>query len=106
MHKPIPTETIVLRASDNPTVKECKTQGIRVLHRELVDSTSWRVDFNDVFEKFVQYIFKDSARSFGGKLFANPRIQTKTPIHYAWELRQLEPDAVLRTDDLVAFIRV
>jgi hypothetical protein len=104
LHKPISTETIASRANDSPRLKDCKRQANRILKRELADSTAWRVDFNDVFEKFVQYVFKDLASSIGGRLAANPRIQANTRVHYAWELRHLEPDAILRTDDIIAFV--
>ena len=104
LHKPVPVEAMARRAADSIVVRECKVQANRVLRREFIDSTAWRVDFNDVFEKFVQYIFRELAHSIGGKLWANPRIQTRTSHYYAWELRQLEPDAVFQTDDLIAFV--
>jgi 5-methylcytosine-specific restriction endonuclease McrBC regulatory subunit McrC len=104
LHKPEPTEEIGLRSSDPPSVAECKTQANRVLRRELADSIAWRVDFNAVFEKFVQHIFKEYARTVGGKLESNPRIRSSSSVYYGWELRQLEPDAVLRTDNVLAFI--
>jgi hypothetical protein len=104
LHKPIPTDVINIKASDSPSVKECKIQANRILTRELADSTAWRVDFNDVFEKFVQHIFGEFARSIGGKLSANPRIRAQGSRFFSWELRQLEPDAVLRTDELVVVI--
>ena len=103
-HKPISVTSIRLRTSDNPAVKACKKQANRVLSREFVDSTAWRVDFNDVFEKFVQFIFRDVAKAVGGKLLTNPRIHAYSVRYYAWELRHLEPDAILQTDNLMVFV--
>lgn len=103
-HKPIATELIALRANDNPDLCACKLQANRILKREAAASTAWRVDFNDVFEKFVQHVFRELARSIGGRLSVNPRILARTQNYYAWELRHLEPDAILRADDFVAFV--
>lgn len=104
LHKPIPTNVIWQRASDSPAVKECKWEANKILRREFDHSTAWRVDFNDVFEKFVQHIFKEVARAIGGKVFANAQIQTRAIRYFSWELRHLEPDVVLLTEDLIAFI--
>ena len=103
-HKPIAAESFIIRATDRPAVKECKEQANRILKRERSNSTAWRVDFNDVFEKFVQHIFDRVAHSIGGKLTVNPAIQTASGTNYSSEMRQLEPDAVLVTQDLTAFI--
>lgn len=104
VHKPVPANAIWQRASDSPAVKECKKEANKILRRKFDDSTAWRVDFNDVFEKFVQHIFNEVARAVGGKLFTNPQIQSRTSKYFSWELRHLEPDAVFLTDDLIAFI--
>lgn len=104
LHKPLAVEAIKVKTSDSPSVKECKTQANRVLRRDIVESTAWRVDFNDVFEKFVQHVFRELARSVGGNLLANPRIRSQGSKFFSWELRQLEPDAIFRTDELVVFV--
>src|SRR5690606_11402168 len=61
-HKPKATNKIIIRFSDSPTAKACKEQANKILNFNLVDSTAWRVDFSDVFEKFVQYIFKEQPK--------------------------------------------
>jgi len=99
IHKPISTDLIAVRSSDSPTVQICKLQANRVLKRKLIDSTAWRVDFNDVFEKFVQHVFSRVAHSIGGKLHTNLRIPAQTSRLYSWELHHLEPDAVLQKGD-------
>jgi hypothetical protein len=104
-HKPIATDSFVIKATDRPAVKECKDQANRILQKkENSSSTAWRVDFNDVFEKFVQHIFGKVAQSIGGKLAINPPIQSTSGTYTNLEMRQLEPDAVLMTQDLTAFI--
>ncbi|MDT3695619.1 MAG: hypothetical protein ROY99_04450 [Ignavibacterium sp.] len=103
-HRPKVTNKIAIRFSDNPTVKTCKEQANRILNFNLVDSTAWRVDFSDVFEKFVQYIFKAVAKETGGKLFANFKFHSRTSKHYSWELKHIEPDAIYQKDNLLVFI--
>ncbi len=93
-HKPKATNNIVAKSSDSPTVKTCKEQANKILNFNLVDSTAWRVDFSDVFEKFVQHIFKAVAKETGGKLFANFKFHSRTSKHYSWELKHIEPDAI------------
>ena len=103
-HKPSITKNISMKSADSPTVKRCKEQANRILNFELADSTAWRVDFSDVFEKYVQYIFKEVAKETGGKLVANFKFQSKTSKHYSWELKHLEPDAIYQKDNFLVFI--
>ncbi len=70
----------------------------------LVDSTAWRVDFSDVFEKFIQYIFKEVAKVTGVKLFANFKFHSRTTKHYSWELKHIEPDAIYQKENCLVFI--
>lgn len=103
-HKPKATNNIVVKSSDSPTVKTCKEQANKILNFNLADSTAWRVDFSDVFEKFVQYIFKAVAKESGGKLFANFKFHSRTTKHYLWELKHIEPDAIYQKENLLFFI--
>ncbi len=103
-HKPKATNNIVTKSSDSPTVKTCKGQANKILKFNLIDSTAWRVDFSDVFEKFVQYIFKGVAKETGGKLFANFKFHSRTSKHYTWELKHIEPDAIYQKENLLIFI--
>ena len=102
--KPKATNEIVLKSFDSPTVKICKEQANKILNFNLVDSTAWRVDFSDVFEKFVQYIFKAVANETGGKLLANFKFHSRTSRHYSWELKHIEPDAIYQKENLLVFI--
>lgn len=103
-HKPKATNNIITKSSDSPTVKTCKEQANKILNFNLVDSTAWRVDFSDVFEKFVQHIFKAVAKETGGKLFANFKFHSRTSKHYSWELKHIEPDAIYQKENLLVFI--
>lgn len=103
-HKPKSTNDITIRFSDQPTVKACKEQANRILNFNLVDSTAWRVDFSDVFEKFVQYIFKEAAKETGGRVYSNFKFRSRTSKDYAWELKHIEPDAIFQKENLLVFI--
>lgn len=103
-HKPKATNKITIRFSDSPTVKACKEQAIKILNFKLVDSTAWRVDFSDVFEKFIQHIFKETAKETGGRLYSNFKFHSRTSKHYSWELKHIEPDAIFQKDNVLVFI--
>lgn len=103
-HKPKITNNITVKTSDNVIVKSCKEQANKILNFDLIDCTAWRVDFCDVFEKFVQYIFREVAKETGGRLFSNFKFHSKTTKHYSWELKHLEPDAIYQKEDFMIFI--
>jgi hypothetical protein len=103
-HVPKQSNYIGIRASDSISVKHCKDQANRILGRKLADSTAWRVDFNDVFEKFVQHILRQVGKEVGGKLYPNHRIPSKGGQRFTWELRHLEPDAIYQSEHLLIFI--
>jgi hypothetical protein len=103
-HKPKVTNKIIIRFSDSPTVKTCKEQANKILNFNLIDSTAWRVDFSDVFEKFVQYIFKEAAKETGGRLYSNFKFHSRTSKHYSWELKHIEPDAIFQKENFLIFI--
>jgi hypothetical protein len=103
-HKPKAANNMILRYADSPTVKACKVQANRILNFKLVDSTAWRVDFSDVFEKFIQHIFKKVAKETGGHLFSNYKLHSRTSKHYSWELKYIEPDAIYQKEEVLVFI--
>ena len=103
-HKPKTTTKIAIRSSDNLVINFCKEQANKILNFNLVDSTAWRVDFSDVFEKFIQHIFKEAAKETGGRLYSNLKFHSKTSRHYSWELKHIEPDAIFENENLLVFI--
>jgi len=103
-HLPAQTNLITIRTADNPIIKDCKVQANKILNYDFVDSTAWRVDFSDVFEKFVQYIFKEVAKGFGGRLLSNYKFKGHFLNRSPWELNHVEPDAIFQKEELIVFI--
>ena len=103
-HKPKITSKIQIKNADSVTIKEAKQIANRILNFNLIDGTAWRVDIADVFEKFIQQIFKEVAKSVGGKFIPNIKIPSNTKKRFQWSLNNLEPDGVLLKDDHVIFI--
>ncbi|MDO5510929.1 MAG: hypothetical protein Q4F57_09550 [Weeksellaceae bacterium] len=103
-HIPKATKKINIRFSDSPAVKEVKEQANRILSYNFVESTAWRVDFSDVFEKFIQHIFREVAKETGGRLYSNFKFHSNTSKYYSWELKHLEPDAIFQKQNYLAFI--
>ncbi len=103
-HLPLKTSSIRTRFSDSPTVAKCKLQANRILDFKFTDSTAWRVDFSDVFEKFVQYILKEVSKESGGRLLTNYKFAGYSLRQYAWELNHLEPDAILQKGGAMIYI--
>lgn len=102
--KPKKTNRMTVRFSDSPIVKTIKSQANRILNFNLTDSTAWRVDFSDVFEKYIQYIFREVAKETGGRLFSNIKIHSRTSKHYSWELKHIEPDAIYQKENILVYI--
>ncbi|GHC46521.1 hypothetical protein [Ulvibacter litoralis] len=103
-HKPKTTNKLIIGLSESPVVKKCKEQANKILNFNLVDSTAWRVDFSDVFEKFIQHIFREAAKETGGRLYSNFKFHSKTSKHYSWELKHIEPDAIFKKENFLVFI--
>ncbi len=103
-HLPLRTNFIFIKSADNPTVKNCKLQANKILKYNFLDSTAWRVDFSDVFEKFVQYIFREFAKEFGGTLLSNYKFKGLSISRNSWELNHVEPDAIFQKEELLVFI--
>jgi len=103
-HKPIASNKIIIQFSDSPTVKNCKEQANKILNFNLFDSTAWRVDFSDVFEKFIQHIFREAAKETGGRLYSNFKFRSASTKHYSWELKHIEPDAIFQKENVLVFI--
>lgn len=103
-HLPLKTNSIQTRFSDSPIVSKCKLQANRILGQRFTDSTAWRVDFADVFEKFVQYILKEVGKESGAHLLTNYNFPGHSVRQYAWELDHLEPDAVLQKGGILIYV--
>ncbi|MCH7413114.1 hypothetical protein MM213_06445 [Belliella sp. R4-6] len=103
-HKPKITSKVSVKNADSFIIKETKEIANRILNYNLIEGTAWRVDFADVFEKFTQHIFKEIAKSTGGKFIPKLKINSNSRNKFQWNLNNLEPDGVLINDDLIIFI--
>ncbi len=103
-HLPLKTDLIQIRFSDAPLVKSCKFHANKILNYNLKDSVAWRVDFSDVFEKFVQFVFMEVAKEFGGRLLPNYKFKGYSKKANSWELSHVEPDAILQKEHFIIFI--
>jgi len=104
-HKPEAVNEMHIKSADSPVIKSCKQQANQILDFNFHDSTAWRVDFSDVFEKFVQYIFKEVVRVVGGSLFSNHKIYSSKKYNpHPWMLKHIEPDAIYSKKEILVFI--
>jgi hypothetical protein len=100
-HKSITTKNIKLRQSDTLLIKKLKKQANKLLQNSFSKSIAWRVDFNDVFEKYVQHLFQQVARELGGEFYSNYKFRAYSYKKYEWELNYLEPDGIYRKGNLI-----
>lgn len=104
LHKAKLTNKISIHSSDSPLVKLCKEQANKILAKHFVDSTAWRIDIADVFEKFMQYILMQVSKEMGAMLYPNYKFHSGFSKHnYVWELRHIEPDAIFQKGDSLIF---
>lgn len=103
-HKSLVTKLMVIKSSDNQTVKLCKEQANVILKSDLQISTAWRIDMAEVFEKFVQYIFTQASKELGGKFISNFKLPSNNRDSPPWALKHLEPDGIFEKDGVSIFI--
>lgn len=104
LHRPIFTNQILIKTQDNVIIRNCKIQANKILNYNLTDSVAWKVDFSDVYEKFIQYIFQEISKETGGKVLSNFKFHSKSKKHYSWELKHIEPDAIYQKNNTIIFI--
>jgi len=100
----VKTRTMQIRLSDPPAVKSIKEAANRILQKDVQRGKAWRVDFSEVFERFVQHIFEQVSKEIGGVLLENVRFRTHGEHLPVWTLSHLEPDAVLRKNGQLFFV--
>lgn len=105
IHKlsPISVDRFVVKASDKQTVKLAKVQSNKILNSYSTTGIAWRVDFNEVFEKFVEYLFKKTINLIGGNLHENKTIFSHNPFNKL-SLSYLKPDIILEKDNVLFFV--
>lgn len=84
--------------SDPSAIKCLKEVANRVLQNNTNAHNAWRIDFAEFFERFVQYLMSDVAKSKGARIIYNPHyhVYGNRP---AWSLKYIEPDIIIEKDD-------
>lgn len=85
---------VKIHMSDPVVIKELKETANRVLQNASRSQNAWRLDFAVFFERYVQYLLKEVARTKGARITCNPHF----PIYGnrpAWALKYIEPDIIL-----------
>jgi hypothetical protein len=102
--QPFAAKYIPIHNSDSNKVQTLKAQANKILKHNSSQGIAWRVDFANVFEKYVQYIFSKVAIENGGRLLSNFKIISHQQSHFAWSLKYLEPDAIFQKNELEIMI--
>jgi hypothetical protein len=100
----ISTSEIPIHFSDPLLVKKCKLQANKILKFNYQIGTAWRVDFSEVFERYIQYIFTKVSIENGGRLSPNYKISKKEQGGFSWSQKYLEPDAIYQKNNMVIMI--
>lgn len=98
MALPLPAEFVV-HASDPVAVKEAKRIANIILQNKRTNKRAWRIDYSEFFERYVQYVFGEVAKSCAAKTICNPHysVSGQRP---TWALHYLEPDLIVQKDDV------
>jgi len=102
--KPLETNEIIIKQSDNPQIKHCKKIANNILNQNYVSNTAWRVNYSDVFEKFVQYVFAEAAKRTGAKTYNNFKFSRQKKLPFPWTLKHLEPDLIYKKGEATIII--
>ena len=95
---PIVSE-IKIHMSDPVVIKSLKKVANRVLQNESSSHKAWRLDYATFFERYVQYLMKEVARSKGARIICNSHF----PVYGNrpdWALKYIEPDIVIDKSDV------
>lgn len=92
-------KSVRIHMSDPFVIKKLKATANRVLNNQNSSNFAWRIDFAEFFERYVQYLIADVARSKGARLTQNPKfnVSGNKP---DWALSYLEPDIVVDRGDV------
>lgn len=90
---------VKIHMSDPVVIKKLKEVANRVLQNKSSSQYAWRLDFSEFFERYVQYLFKEVARTKGARITCNPHF----PVYGnrpAWALKYIEPDIIINKSDI------
>ena len=88
-----------IHVSDPPVIKKLKEQGNIFLHRNSKETSAWRIDIAELFERYTQFLVQRIIREMPAKFHANPRFSSRGYLP-SWGLRYLEPDALIEAENL------
>ncbi len=91
---PVPTNEMVIRASDPPCIKETKKQANIILKKNSNHCAAWRMDMARLFERYVQYIVEKGTHELSGRVIPNPKMTGRANFP-SWGLKYLEPDLLV-----------
>jgi hypothetical protein len=94
------TNDLKIHLSDPILIKRLKEQGNKILKRNFEEITSWRIDFSLLFEKYVQFLFKQVSLEIGATQLSNYKIRRSSHFSPLWSLNYLEPDIMLMKSNL------
>lgn len=85
---------IPIHAADPVAIKDLKDVANVVLKNRTTQACAWTLDISELFERFVQYIFGQYARRYGGHVYSNQKfgIRGNKP---EWALEYIEPDVIV-----------
>lgn len=89
------TSEIKIHSYDPPKIEHLKKQANRILKQNGTEIVAWRIDLSLLFERYVQYIFRNISREIGAYHLDNVKMPLITNQVPTWALRYLEPDIVL-----------
>lgn len=95
LEKPAP---VALSPRDTQRIKALKVTANNIITDQVSSSTAWRIDVAELFERYVQHIFKEAARGTLWSAHCNPHLAVKGP-RPPWAPAYLEPDLVMRNKD-------
>lgn len=95
----LPTVSIATRNSDPEIIKRLKAVANNILGSTTSERIAWRMDYAEFFERYVQYLFREAARTKGARTVCNPHYRTSSSNPPSWALSYLEPDLVVQKDD-------
>ena len=90
---------VKIHMSDPVVIKKLKVTANRVLQNASSSQNAWRLDFAEFFERYVQYLLKEVARTKGARITCNPHF----PVYGnrpAWALKYIEPDIIIDKSDV------
>ena len=92
-------DELKIHMADPNVIKELKEVGNRILQAKSSVQRAWRLDFSEFFERYVQYIMQEVARTKGARSLNNTKysVYGNKP---GWVLRYIEPDVLLEKNEI------